>query len=74
VIARFEKKKAREITPDAVRDFLADLRTEGLAASGVNQCRTILCSVFNYAIRFESVVPQENEPPDRALSRARRNR
>ena len=74
VIVRFEKKKAREITPDAVRDFLADLRTEGLAASSVNQCRTILCSVFNYAIRFESVVPQENEPPDRALSRARRNR
>jgi integrase len=72
VIARFEKKKAREVTPDAVRDFLADLRTEGLAASSINQCRTILCSVFNYAIRFEkydknpvSVVPQEKEPPGR---------
>ena len=72
VITRFEKKKAREITPDAVRDFLADLRTEGLAASSINQCRTILCSVFNYAIRFEkydknpvSVVPQEKEPPGR---------
>jgi hypothetical protein len=36
VIARFEKKKAREVTPDAVRDFLADLRTEGLAASSIN--------------------------------------
>ena len=72
VIARFEKKKAREVTPDAVRDFLADLRTEGLAASSINQCRTILCSVVNYAIRFEkydknpvSVVPQEKEPPGR---------
>jgi len=72
VIARFEKKKAREITPTAVRDFLADLRTEGLAASSINQCRTILCSVFNYAIRFEkydqnpvSVIPQEKEPPRR---------
>ena len=55
-----------------MRDFLADLRTEGLAASSINQCRTILCSVFNYAIRFEkydknpvSVVPQEKEPPGR---------
>src|SRR5581483_3074032 len=68
----FEKKKAREVTPDSVRDFLADLRTEGLAASSINQCRTILCSVFNYATRFwkydknpVSVVPQEKEPPGR---------
>jgi integrase len=64
--------KAREITPDGVRGFLVDLREEGLAASSINQCRTILCSVFNYAIRFEkydknpvSVVPQEKEPPGR---------
>jgi integrase len=54
------------------QNFLADLRAEGLAASSINQCRTILCSVFNYAIRFEkydknpvSVVPQEKEPPGR---------
>ena len=72
VLARFDKKRAREITPDAVRGFLTDLREEGLAASSINQCRTILCSVFNYAIRFEkydknpvSVVPQEKEPPGR---------
>jgi integrase len=72
VLARFDKKKAREVTPDAVRGFLASLRDEGLAASSINQCRTILCSVFNYAIRFEkydknpvSVVPQEKEPPGR---------
>jgi integrase len=72
VLARFKAMKAREITPDAVRSFLADLRAEGLAASSINQCRTILCSVFNYAIRFEkydknpvSVVPQEKEPPGR---------
>ena len=72
VLARFDKKRAREITPDAVRGFLADLREDGLAASSINQCRTILCSVFNYAIRFEkydknpvSVVPQEKEPPGR---------
>ena len=72
VLSRFDKKKAREINPDAVRGFLADLRGEGLAASSINQCRTILCSVFNYAIRFEkydknpvSVVPQEKEPPGR---------
>ncbi len=63
---------ALEVTPDAVRAFLSDLRTEGLGASSINQCRTILCSVFNYAIRFEkfdknpvSVVPQEKEPPGR---------
>ncbi len=72
VIARFGKAKAREVTPDAVRDFLADLRKEGLAASSINQCRTIICGVFNYAIRFEkydknpvSVVSQEKEPPGR---------
>jgi integrase len=72
VLSRFDKKRAREITPDGVRGFLADLREEGLAASSINQCRTILCSVFNYAIRFEkydknpvSVVPQEKEPPGR---------
>jgi integrase len=72
ILSRFDKKRAREITPDGVRGFLADLREEGLAASSINQCRTILCSVFNYAIRFEkydknpvSVVPQEKEPPGR---------
>jgi len=72
VLSRFDKKRAREVTPDAVRGFLTDLREEGLAASSINQCRTILCSVFNYAIRFEkydknpvSVVPQEREPPGR---------
>jgi integrase len=72
VLARFDKKRAREITSDGVRGFLADLRKEGLGASSINQCRTILCSVFNYAIRFEkydknpvSVVPQEKEPPGR---------
>jgi len=72
VLARFKTMKAREITPDGVRGFLVDLREEGLAASSINQCRTILCSVFNYAIRFEkydknpvSVVPQEKEPPGR---------
>jgi integrase len=72
VLARFKSLKAREITPDAVRAFVSDLRTKGLAASSINQCRTILCSVFNYAIRFEkydknpvSVVLQEKEPPGR---------
>jgi len=72
VLARFGKKKAREITPEAVRGFLADLQREGLAASSINQCRTILRSVFNYAIRFEkydrnpvSVVPQAKQPPGR---------
>jgi site-specific recombinase XerD len=71
VIARFGKKKAREVTPDEVRNFLTDLRKGGLAASSVNQFRTILCSVFNYAIRFEkydknpvSVVAQEKEPKE----------
>ena len=62
--------KARESPLDAVRAFLADLRAKGLAASSINQCRTILCSVFNYAIRFEkydknpvSVVPQKRNRP-----------
>jgi len=72
VLARFKAMRAREVTPDAVRAFVSDLRTEGLAASSINQCRTILCSVFNYAIRFEkydknpvTAVPQEKEPPGR---------
>src|ERR1035437_4019138 len=30
VLARFDKKRAREITPDGVRGFLADLRTTGM--------------------------------------------
>src|SRR3977135_632692 len=49
ILSRFGKKKAREITPDAVRGFLADLRKEDFAASSINQHRTLLCRVFNYA-------------------------
>ena len=78
VLSRFNTKKAREVTPDAVRSFLKDLREEGLAASSINQCRTILCSVFNYAIRFEKVRQKpgqcgpagERTPGPRPISRA----
>ena len=69
---RARKDHPREYAPDRRKQLSVGLRAEGLAASSINQCRTILCSVFNYAIRFEkydknpvSVVPQEKEPPGR---------
>ena len=69
---RFGGKKARDIRPDDVQEFLESLEQEGLAASTINKYRTILCSTFNFAIRREkysrnpvSVVPQRKEPPGR---------
>ncbi|OLE51290.1 MAG: hypothetical protein AUG51_24015 [Acidobacteria bacterium 13_1_20CM_3_53_8] len=54
LISRIEKLfklKARYITSDSVRDFLNGLKEEKLSASSLNHYRTILNSVFNYAIR-----------------------
>jgi integrase len=69
---RFGSKKARAIRPEDVQDFLRDLEQRGLAASTVNKYRTILCSTFNFAIRWRkfdtnpvTVVPQRKEPPGR---------
>jgi integrase len=65
--------KARHITSDLVRDFLNDLKAEEeLSASSLNHYRTILNSVFNYAIRNKKydenpvkAVPTFPEPPGR---------
>jgi integrase len=74
---RFGSKRARDMSPDAIQEFLEELEREGYAASSINKYRTILCSTFNFAIRRNkydhnpvSAVPQRREPPgrDRFLS------
>ncbi len=69
---RFANRKARSIRPEDVQEFLVDLEARGLAASTVNKYRTILCSAFNFAMRWRkfdsnpvSAVPQRQEPPGR---------
>jgi integrase len=69
---RFKGLKAREITSDLVQDFLSDLSEDGLSASSVNHYRTIVNSVFNFAIKRKTydenpvrAVPQIREPPGR---------
>jgi integrase len=70
-LEQFMKRKAREITSDMVREFLNELREE-LSASSVNHYRTILNSVFNYAIRNKKyddnpvkAVAMMTQPPGR---------
>ncbi len=69
---RFAKRKARGIRPEDIQEFLRDLEKKEFAASTVNKYRTILCSTFNFAIRWRkfdtnpvTVVPQRKEPPGR---------
>ena len=69
---RFGKKKAKDITSDEVQSFLDDLRASGLSASSVNHYRTIMNSVFNFAIKWKlydenpvRAVHQIPEPPGR---------
>jgi integrase len=70
--SRFAKKKARSIRPEDIQQFLADFEQRGFAASTINKYRTILCSTFNFAIRWDKfdrnpvrAVPQRTEPPGR---------
>ncbi len=72
VRARFAPLRAREITSSGVEEFLDKLENEGFAASSINQHRTILNSIFNFAIKREkydrnpvSAVAQRKEPPGR---------
>jgi len=65
-------KRARDIKSDPIRSFMSDLEKAGLAASSINQCRTILCSIFSFAIKNEKydknpvlAVPEREEPPGR---------
>jgi len=69
---RFGAKRAREISADAIQEFLDTLERDGYAASSINKHRTIFCSAFNFAIRRGkydlnpvSAVPQRKEPPGR---------
>ena len=67
-----ENLRARDVTPDAVESLLKELEAVGLAPSSVNQHRTILNSIFNFAVKREkydrnpvSAVPHRKEPPGR---------
>jgi integrase len=69
---RFAPMRAREITSTAIEEFLEKLENEGFAASSINQHRTILNSIFNFAVKRDkydrnpvSVVSQRKEPPGR---------
>jgi integrase len=63
-LEKLKKLKARHITSDLVRDFLHDMQTnEKLSASSLNHYRTILNSVFNYAIKNKKY----DENPVRAV-------
>ena len=82
VLARFEKKKAREITPDAVRDFLADLR-DGRSCSIEHQPvpdHPLQCLQLCHSVREIRQKPRERRPSGEgtagpgSISRARRNR
>ena len=48
---RFGTLRARDITSVRVRSFLADLQEQELSASSINHYRTIINSVFNFAIK-----------------------
>jgi integrase len=73
VLENFGEKRAREVTPDLVDAFLDSLATERkLSASSVNHHRTIVNSIFNFAVlrgRFDknpvAAVRQRPEPPGR---------
>jgi excisionase family DNA binding protein len=69
---RFARKRARAIRPEDIQEFLRDLEKKEFAASTVNKYRTILCSTFNFAIRWRKfdtnpamVIPQRKELPGR---------
>src|SRR5262249_41694848 len=69
---RFDGKRARAITTDEVQTFLSELDEQGLAAASINHYRTIMNSVFNFAIKRKlydenpvRAIPQFREPPGR---------
>jgi integrase len=73
ILERFSDKRARDVTPDLVDAYLDSLMTERkLSASSVNHHRTIVNSIFNFAVRrgrFDknpvTAVRQRPEPPGR---------
>src|SRR6266404_3507895 len=70
---KFRKLKARNFTPEMVRDFLDDL-LKTLSPSSVNHYRTILNSAFNFAIKWKKyddnpVIPIKQLPEREARDR-----
>jgi integrase len=73
ILEHFSDKRARDVTPDLVDAYLDSLVTERkLSASSVNHHRTIVNSIFNFAVRrgrFDknpvTAVRQRPEPPGR---------
>jgi hypothetical protein len=52
VLEHFRDKRAREVTPDLIDAFLDSLVTDRkLSASSVNHHRTIVNSIFSFAVR-----------------------
>jgi len=47
----FGSLKAREVQVSVIRDFFSDLESRGYSAAYINSHRTLLNSVFNYAVR-----------------------
>ena len=69
---RFGSSRAREISADHVQGFLDNPEAQGLAASSVNHHRTVLSSIFSFAIKRKkygenpvTVVAQKREPGGR---------
>src|SRR2546425_12393539 len=48
---RFGSKKARDVQPDDVQEFLEELRNRGLSASTLNHHRAVFNAIFNFAIK-----------------------
>ena len=70
---RFSGMLARAIGPEQIRSYLDDQCSRGLSASSCNHRRTILNSIFNWAIRWRRfdenpvrAVSQFQEPPGRS--------
>lgn len=53
ILERLGSMKARAITSQDIKDYLDEKKLEGLSASSLNHRRTILNSVFNFAIKWK---------------------
>jgi integrase len=54
IMAAFGDRRAAEITPREVSDFLRSLDAEGLNARNVNKHRQVLAAMFSYACREDA--------------------
>ena len=74
ILEWFGDMKARAITSETVKEYLDQKQLGGLSASSLNHRRTILNSIFNFAIRWKkfdenpvAAIPQFREPRGRRL-------